>query len=61
MPLRRLSKLAPYLWILPALLVYGIFILYPLVSGMQMSLLRWDGIDDPKYIGLRNFEKILRR
>ncbi len=58
--LRRLSKLAPYLWVLPALLVYGIFKLYPLVSGLHMSLLRWNGIDDPKYIGLRNFEKILR-
>ena len=58
--LRRLSKLAPYLWVLPALLVYGIFKLVPLVSGLHMSLLRWNGIDDPKYIGLRNFEKILR-
>ena len=58
--LRRLSKLAPYLWVLPALLVYGIFKLYPLVSGLHMSLLRWDGIADPKYIGLRNFEKIFR-
>lgn len=57
--LRRLSKLSPYLWILPALTVYGIFKLYPLVSGLQMSLLRWDGIEEPRYIGLRNFEKIL--
>lgn len=56
---RRFSKLAPYLWVLPALTVYGIFKLYPLVSGLQMSLLRWDGIEDPRYIGLRNFEKIL--
>ena len=58
--LRRFSKLEPFLWVLPALIVYGIFKLYPLVSGLHMSLLRWDGIDDPKYIGLRNFEKILR-
>jgi len=56
---RRLSKLSPYLWVLPALTVYGIFKLYPLVSGLQMSLLRWDGIEEPRYIGLRNFEKIL--
>lgn len=56
---RRFSKLAPYLWVLPALTVYGIFKLYPLVSGLQMSLLRWDGIEEPRYIGLRNFEKIL--
>jgi len=56
---RRLSKLSPYLWILPALAVYGVFKLYPLVSGLQMSLLRWDGIEEPRYIGLRNFDKIL--
>ena len=56
---RRFSKLAPYLWVLPALTVYGLFKLYPLVSGLQMSLLRWDGIEEPRYIGLRNFEKIL--
>ena len=56
---RRFSKLSPYLWVLPALTVYGIFKLYPLVSGLQMSLLRWDGIEEPRYIGLRNFEKIL--
>lgn len=56
---RRLSKLSPYLWVLPALTVYGIFKLYPLLSGLQMSLLRWDGIEEPRYIGLRNFEKIL--
>ena len=55
---RRFSKLSPYLWVLPALTVYGIFKLYPLVSGVQMSLLRWDGIEDPRFIGLRNFEKI---
>lgn len=57
--LRRAAKLSPYLWVLPALTVYGIFKLYPLVSGLQMSLLRWDGIEEPRYIGLRNFQRIL--
>ena len=56
---RRRGSLAPYLWILPAILVYGIFKLVPLVSGIYMALLRWDGIADPRFIGLRNFEKIL--
>ncbi len=56
---KRATRLAPYLWILPAILVYGIFKLVPLVSGIYMALLRWDGIEDPRFIGLRNFEKIL--
>lgn len=56
---KRTTRLAPYLWILPAILVYGIFKLVPLVSGVYMALLRWDGIEEPRFIGLRNFEKIL--
>jgi len=56
---RRLARLEPYLWVLPAVLVYAIFKLVPLVSGLYMALLRWDGIEDPRYIGLRNFQKIL--
>ena len=56
---KRVTRLAPYLWILPAILVYGIFKLVPLVSGIYMALLRWDGIEEPRFIGLRNFEKIL--
>lgn len=56
---RRLARLGPYLWVLPAVLVYAIFKLAPLVSGLYMALLRWDGIEEPRYIGLRNFQKIL--
>ena len=56
---KRVTRLAPYLWILPAILVYGIFKLVPLVSGIYMALLRWDGIEEPRFIGLRNFDKIL--
>ena len=37
---RRFSKLTSYLGALPALTVCGIFKLYPLVSGLQVSLQR---------------------
>lgn len=56
---QRRASLAPYLWILPAILVYGIFKLGPLIGGIYLALLRWDGIEDPRFVGLRNFDKIL--
>ncbi len=56
---QRRASLAPYLWILPAILVYGIFKLGPLIGGIYLALLRWDGIEEPRFIGLRNFDKIL--
>lgn len=51
-------KVAPYLWLLPALLLYGIFKIYPMISGIGLALLKWDGIDDPVFIGLRNFQRM---
>ena len=53
-------SLSPYLWVMPALVVYGVFTLVPLVSGLWLSLLRWDGIEPARFIGLRNFERLFR-
>jgi raffinose/stachyose/melibiose transport system permease protein len=47
-----------YLWLVPALLLYGIFKLFPLISGVFLSLLRWDGIKDAVFIGLTNFQRM---
>lgn len=45
----------PYLWLLPALGIYGIFKLVPLVAGIWLTLLQWDGISPPVFVGLHNF------
>ncbi len=62
-PARRRRPLAavaaPDLWVLPALLLYTIFKLVPLVGGFWLALLRWDGIEPARFIGLRNFERML--
>ena len=51
-------RLTPYLWLLPALVLYGVFKIYPMISGIWLALLKWDGIDDPVFIGLRNFQRM---
>jgi ABC-type sugar transport system permease subunit len=51
-------SLEPYLWLSPALLIYGLFKLYPMISGIWLALLKWDGITDPEFIGLRNFQRL---
>jgi raffinose/stachyose/melibiose transport system permease protein len=52
--------LAPYLWVAPALLLYAVFKLLPLIAGLWLALLRWDGIEEPVFVGLQNFSRILR-
>jgi len=57
-PVRR-RNLAPYLWVLPALLIYIIFKLLPMIAGVYLSLIQWDGIEPAKFVGLQNFQRML--
>jgi ABC-type sugar transport system permease subunit len=52
------ASLYPYFWVLPALLLYGIFTIVPLVSGIWLALLEWNGIDPARFVGLRNFSRL---
>ena len=40
---------------LPALLIYGMFFIVPLLSGIGMSLTDWDGMGEAHFIGFKNF------
>lgn len=40
---------------LPALLIYGMFFVYPLLQGIGMSMTDWDGMGTASFVGLRNF------
>lgn len=58
-PTRRRRNWAPYLWVLPAVLIYAIFKLTPMVAGLYLALLQWDGIEPAKFVGLQNFQRML--
>lgn len=40
---------------LPAVMLFGLFFIYPLLRGIGLSFTDWDGISPPRFIGLRNF------
>lgn len=49
-----------YLFILPALLVYGTFALYPAFFGLFISFTNWDGISsDYDFVGIANYTKLI--
>ena len=46
-------------FLLPAFILYSIFFLYPLFSGVLYSFTRWNGISFSKeFIGIENFKEI---
>ena len=51
------KRISPYLFLLPFLSVYIIFILYPIIEGLYVSLTSWDMMSAEKpFVGLKNFK-----
>jgi raffinose/stachyose/melibiose transport system permease protein len=46
------------LFVIPTLLINVSIILLPAVLTIMLAFYRWDGISDPRFIGLDNFEKL---
>jgi len=48
------------LFILPALALYAVFVLFPVVQAMRFSLFKWNGLQPlTDFVGLANYQKAL--
>lgn len=52
------SRVTPYLFVLPAFLVFAAFSLYPLARAAQFSLYEWPGFGPSTFVGLRNYVEL---
>ncbi|MES1193547.1 MAG: sugar ABC transporter permease [Solirubrobacterales bacterium] len=48
-----------YLYLIPALLIFGGFTLVPLLHAVWLSFFKWDGITAGKWVGLANYGDVL--
>jgi ABC-type sugar transport system permease subunit len=48
----------PYLFLLPFFVVYGIFLLFPVLSGLRLSFYELVGISDAQFIGLGQYRQL---
>jgi raffinose/stachyose/melibiose transport system permease protein len=44
-----------WLYVTPALLMYAVFVLVPLIMSIYFSFFRWNGITPMKWVGLNNY------
>ena len=56
-PIRRFGK--HYLMIAPFFILFAIFYLAPLVYGFYISFQQWDGVRDPVFVGIRNYQAVI--
>ena len=45
----------PYVYMFPAIVFVGIFLLYPAAYTFYISFTDWDGLNPPQFIGLQNY------
>jgi ABC-type sugar transport system permease subunit len=49
-----------YLFLIPGMLIFGAFILYPIFASQYFSLLNWSGFDaNQTFVGLANYAELL--
>ena len=60
MPSTTVQSVAPYAFLLPALLLFATFSIYPFFLLTMTSFLDWDGISPHRtFVGLLNYQRVL--
>jgi len=47
------------IFVLPALLLYTIFVIYPFIFSFSLSFYSWPGAGEREFVGLKNFQMIM--
>jgi ABC-type sugar transport system permease subunit len=55
---RKLTA-TPYLFLLPALVVLGVFVIYPIIAVIYYSFTDYNIVTPPTWIGLENFQNLI--
>lgn len=55
----RRETIIGWLFVTPALVMYSVFVLVPLLLSIQYSFFRWDGIGPMTWVGLKNYQTVL--
>jgi multiple sugar transport system permease protein len=52
-------NLSDYLFLLPALVIFGLFVWYPIIMGFVMSFQNIDLINPPVWVGWANYRRVI--
>jgi multiple sugar transport system permease protein len=58
--MRRQARVTPMLLLLPAVLVFTLYVVLPIAQSLWISLHDWDGLGTMSFVGLGNYRELLR-
>ena len=54
----RNIDMTPWLFLLPALFMFIVYVFYPIVQSISLSFYEWDGMGDKTWVGLANYTEL---
>ncbi len=56
---RNRQTLAPWLFLTPGILFFLFYVVFPIYQSFNISLYAWDGLGEPTYIGMGNYQELM--
>ncbi len=56
---RNRIKLAPWLFLLPGLIFFFIYVIAPIFQSIWISFYEWDGLSDKEWVGFANYVELM--
>lgn len=53
--LNRQRQITPWLFLIPALCLFSLYVLYPILESIKLSFYEWDGIGEKVFVGFNNY------
>jgi len=58
MKVSKKERLGIVIFLLPALILFAVFFIYPIMNVVYMSFFNWNGISDATFAGFKNYIRI---
>ena len=56
---RNRLTIAPILFLVPGVLFFLFYVVFPIFQSFNLSLYQWDGLGDPTYVGMENYVELM--
>ena len=56
---RNQQRLTPFIFLAPGLLLFIVYVIWPIFNSLYISLLQWDGLSPAIFVGISNYVELL--
>jgi len=56
---RNQQRLTPWIFLFPGLLLFLVYVIWPIFNSLYISLLQWDGLSPAIFVGISNYVELL--